>query len=147
MSSAPVYERLISDGIIDRQHELALTRYAACRRAAEKIGYLRCGSDSPDFPIAQFAAVRGSFCAHVFYLLELLTQPYCEEWTFAGYAEEHELNLADIDQILGEVGTFLERDHQAEYRAYRAREEAGYARRRLHPDERPAFLRIERPNR
>ena len=150
MSSAPVYERLISDGIIGRRHELALVRYAACREAARKAGW-RCSSDDPTFLTAQYAFFSGTFCCHVKELLALLTQPHDAAWTYHDYLESlppFGLDVGfDLDAILDRVGEFLAFDHPAERREEKRREAEMFKRWREHPEERPAFCRIERPKR
>lgn len=147
MTERPLYESLIADGKLDWRHELALTRYMACRRAACKAGW-RCGSDDSTFLTAQYAFFSGNFYAHVKELLELLTQPADPAWTYRDYLESlppFGLDIGfDLDHILDVVGEFLAIDHPARYREEKCQEAEMYQRWKEHPEERPAFLRRER---
>ena len=141
MSSAPVYERLISDGIIDRRHELALMRYAACRDAAKKAGW-RCSSDDPAFLTAQYATFTGTFSCYANELMALLTAPHDPAWTYQDYVQSLAPMDFDVDAVLDQVGEFLAINHPAEDREEKRREAEISKRWGEHPEERPVFLRL-----
>ena len=147
MTDRPLYESMMAAGTLDRRHELALMRYAACREAARKAGW-RCSSDDPAFLTAQYAFFHGNFYFHVKELVDLLTQPPDPAWTYQNYLEMlPEFGLADsfdLDYVLDRVGQFLAIDHPARYREEKRREAEMYKRWREHPDERPSFLRRKR---
>lgn len=140
MTDQPVYKAMMADGSLDRRHELALMRYTACRDAAHKAGW-RCSSGDPTFLTAQYAFIEGNICAHVTFLLDLLTEPHDPHWTLHHYAQEMLPPDYDIDAILDAVGAFLAIDHPARYRERKRREAEMYKRWEEHPDERPASFR------
>lgn len=121
MTERPLYESLIADGTINRRHEIALMRFAACWRAAKKARW-QCSSDDPDFLTAQYAFVTGNLCAHVVSLADFLVAPYDPHCTLSDFLECLHMDAADIDGILAAVGEFLAVDHPARYREWKARQ-------------------------
>lgn len=129
---------MMANGTLDRRHELALMRYAACRTAAQKAGW-RCSSDDPTFLTAQYATFTGTFSCYANELMALLTAPHDPVWTYQDYVQSLVPMDFDVDAVLDQVGRFLAIDHSAHYREARHREEEQRA--RCEPDELPAFLR------
>jgi hypothetical protein len=121
MTTMPLYKQMMADGTLDRRHELALMRYAACREAARKTGW-RHSSDDETFLTAQYAFFEGNICSHAKVLLDLLTEPADPNWTLQDYMDEMHTQWCGIELTLVQVGVFLAIDHPARCRAEKKRE-------------------------
>lgn len=115
MTARPLYETLMEKGWIDWHHEITMMRFAACNRAAEKVGKENCKPEDPRYLISQYGCIRKHIVFFLIEELEFLLKPTPEEFSYPDIVAGLFFSLRCLNDRLERIENFFECNYPAQY--------------------------------
>ncbi len=115
MTARPLYETLIEQGWIDWRHEITMMRFAACNRAAQKVGKDNCKPEDQRYLISQYGCIRKHIVYFLIDELEFLLEPAPEGFDFLELSTLLLLSPNCINEWLERIGNFFDCNYPAQY--------------------------------